>query len=139
MSERLRLDMTMADVFCVMAEGNPGALTACCELFKKAPQIDPDAVMGGIMPILHLDSLGIYSSRIYMLWSDVCQRNTTSMLALLRANQLGFLDKEKLDHAIDNYGDGLDLQECLTLVRERLPRFAAEVSTAESVEAPHAS
>ena len=79
-----------------MSDGNPGALTALCEILKHGQEIDPMGMMGGLGAILGLDTLGIYGSDIYILWSDQCHKDTREFLMLLRANQLGFVDSGKI-------------------------------------------
>jgi hypothetical protein len=120
------LKMTVRDVIITMSGGNPGAMTACMELTKETPKIDPDAAMGGLGTLLSLDMLGIYDSRLYMLWNDVCNRNVADMLAVLRADQMGQLagvTATKINYAIDNRGKGLDLKEIMKAVQKELPRF----------------
>jgi len=124
--ERIKLEMTTKDMLIAICGGNPGSLTACMSILTSAPNIDPDNMMGGLGAILHLDSLNIWDERIYMLWNDVCYRDTAKMLALLRANQLGGLagaTQNNLNHAIDNRGDGIDLEAVMQAVKQRLPRF----------------
>jgi hypothetical protein len=106
-----------------LADGNPGAITVMMHMLRISESVDPDAAIGAIAPIFSLDSLGIYGSRIWMLYKDFCQENTVVTLAVLRAAQLGILPLNKLNHAIDNYGDGVDLSLIAGKVKERLPNF----------------
>lgn len=128
MSTRIVPFMSTGDVVIAMSEGNPGALSTCMELLSHGDRIDPDAIMGGgISALLSLDTLGIYGSRLYMLWNDVCKREIELVLALLRACQLGGLagvTGATLNHAIDHRGDGLDIAAALEAVKEKLPLFA---------------
>lgn len=117
------LSMSFMDVVVVMSGGNPGALTAMMKMFEEAEKIDPDSALGGIGCVLSLDTHGIYDSRIWQFYSDVCKKNLNTLLGLLRAVQLGFLDESKLNHAIDNYGEGLEISEFLAQVKKRLPNF----------------
>jgi hypothetical protein len=123
---RINLSMNIQDAVIALSEGNPGALTTCMELLKRTSEIDPDAAMGGLGSLLTLDTEGIYGSRIYMLWNDVCNRDISSVLAVLRANQLGQLEgvtSAKINHAIDNRGEGLDLEAIMKAVQKELPTF----------------
>lgn len=106
-----------------LVEGNPGALTVCMALMKDNARIDPDDAFKEIGPLLSLDTEGIYGSRIWMLYKDVCGQDTEKVLGLLRARQLGYLNTVPFQHAIDNYGDGLDVDAFLSKVKERLPKF----------------
>jgi hypothetical protein len=89
-------------------------------------EIDPDDWAGGLGPLLFMDSNRIYGSRIWQLYKDVCNQSLVRMLAVLRAWQLGFISGHALHHAIDNCGEGLDVDELLGRVQERLPRFGCE-------------
>ena len=128
MSEvRINLTMSVQDSLIVMCGGNPGALTVCVGLIKEAGNIDPDSALGGLGKILSLDSLHIYEERIWMLFKDVCKQDLRVMVGVMRAWQLGFTTREALNHAIDNYGEGLDLPGLMTQVEEALPSFARPV------------
>lgn len=131
--ERIELHDTPISVVTKMSEGNPGALTVCLQMLKDGAKIDPDGFMGGLGSILLMDTFGIYGSRIWMLFKDVCKQDIVKMLACLRACQMGFISQEVLNSAIDNYGKGLDVEGCLHQVKERLPAFDSEK---EGVESP---
>jgi hypothetical protein len=124
--------MSLMDMFLAMGGGNPGAIQALIKICEDAPKIDPDdfankALPGekpiGLGPILHLDSNGIYEHRIWMLYKDVCNFSTTRVIGLLRAVQLGLLKPCKLDYAIDNHGQGLNIDGTLRKVKEKLANF----------------
>lgn len=110
-----------------MCEGNPGAITALMEILKCAKQVDPDDFMGGLGKILALDTLEIYGTNIYVLWNDICDRNTSKMIAVLRANQLGFISDQILKdacHRQDRSGRKIiPVEELYVKVVERFPRF----------------
>lgn len=124
-TERINLMMTTMDALMAMTEGNPGALVASLALIEKAPAIDPDDFMGGLGKLLACDTLGLYGPRLYMLHNDVCGSDLTKMIAVLRAWQLGFVTKEQVGHAVDNYGEGINVDALLAQVRERLPKFGS--------------
>lgn len=133
-SDRIKLDMSLFDVLYALSGGNPGALTVCMSIMEKSSQIDPDGG-GGILVLLNLDTLRIYEHRIWGLFKDVCKEDLTSMLAVLRAWQLGQLagaTDGAINHAIDHYGEGLDIDAILAAVRERLPKFAPAADEALS-------
>lgn len=123
-NERIKLSDTVMDCASKMSEGNPGGLSVCMQMISTGAKIDPDAFGGGVAGLLAMDSLGIYGSRIWMLYKDVCGENLTKTMAMLRAWQLGFLTRSALDHAIDNYGNGVDVDALLSQVKDRLPNFA---------------
>lgn len=127
MKNKLKLEDDFLTIFTKMSEGNPGALTALMNVYKNCPTIDPDCLMGGVGPILQLDSIGIYGTNIYILWSDVCGRNDSTFIALLRACQLGFLEEKVLVDAAsrqDRSGIGLiNIDEMVGKVKAELPKF----------------
>jgi hypothetical protein len=126
---RIKLEMTMMDTLIAMGEGNPGGLTVLMELLDKGDKIDPDSALGGFANVLDLDTLGIYGSRIWMLYKDVCGQDLVKTIGVLRAWQLGFVDVGTLNYGIDHFGAGLDLDGLLTLVREQLPKFGMAEDT----------
>jgi hypothetical protein len=105
-----------------MCEGNPGALSVIAKLITEGASIDPDATLGGIANVLGLDSLGIYGSRIWMLYKDVCGEDLKGMIAVLRAHQLGYITEAQVLQAID-FPSTLNVEECLSKVTARLPNF----------------
>ena len=98
------------------------------QLIERSKAVDPDAIMGPFTNLLSLDSLGIYGSRIWQLYKDVCKEDIATTIAVLRAtHQLGIISKDVLNHAIDHRGQGLDLNDTILKVKERLPNFNIEV------------
>lgn len=124
---RIILKDTTMKVVAKMSEGNPGAMTALIEIIKKGKSIDPDDFMEGVSSILMLDTCEIYGYAIYVLHSDICDRDTKKMIAVIRAVQLGFLPKEELKKACyreDRKGkEMIPVDELYLKVKERLPNF----------------
>ncbi len=123
---RIELTDSIYDASLKVIEGNPGAATVVGKILNNTVKIDPDNVLGGMGPLLHLDTLEIYGPRIWMLYKDVCGENIVTILGILRANQLGYLDEAALNHAIDNYGKGIDVKDLVLQVKEHLPNFESE-------------
>jgi hypothetical protein len=121
---RIALEDTVMSAITKMAEGNPGAASVCVSLYKDTPAIDPDAGFEGMAHIFQLDILGIYGSRIWMLYKDVCGCDVVKTIAVLRSVQLGITPVSVLDHAIDNEGKGLDINKAHQQVSEQLPKFS---------------
>jgi hypothetical protein len=120
---RITLSDTGLSACMKMADGNPGAISVLAQALRQGGDIDPDAFMGGMGAILAMDTHKIYGPRIWMLYKDVCNQDLRVMLALLRSVQLGFLSDSEFDHAIDNYGEGLDIPVLVAKVEEKLPAF----------------
>jgi len=103
MNDNTHIEMTDTAITAMlkMIEGNPGAASVLNLAYRNNVRIDPDNVFGEIGPLFSLDTLGIYGSRIWMLYKDVCGQDITNFLGILRANQLGFLAESDLLLAID--------------------------------------
>lgn len=128
MNERIKLTDSTMDVVVKMSDGNPGAMNVLMQMLQPN-NIDPDNGLGGLGAILMLDSLGIYGTDIYVLNSDICERNLAKMLATLRAVQLGLFSGDILKdaaHRQDYSGRELvPVDELYEKVKERLPNFDA--------------
>ena len=114
---RIELSDSVQSAIIKMAEGNPGAVRVLCELFKWSPTIDPQSALGGLGPILSLDTEGIYGSQIWVLYKDVCGQSILNVLALLRAKQMGVLTGGLFDY-------GRDFAATLNALKAELPTFA---------------
>ena len=126
-NSRIQLTDSVIDIMQKMTEGNPGALTVCMELLNKGKNIDPDSALEGLGNILSLDTHGIYGSRIWMLFKDVCGEHIGRTIGLLRAVQLGFFSDVGLDQMIDGQYNGEEtVDDLITKVQERLPKFNIE-------------
>ena len=121
--ERIDFKDSVMEAVLKIAEGNPGALRVCMELYQHTGNIDPDSAFGGLGSILALDSLGIYGSKIWMLYKDVCKEDLVSMVIVLRSEQLGFITENQIAHAIENYGSGLDIEDLYKKVTGQLTKF----------------
>jgi hypothetical protein len=106
-----------------LAEGNPGAATVCIRLLEEAGDIDTDGFLGGLGTLLSLDTENVYGPSIWMLYKDVCKESIWRTIAVLRSCQLGFLSNTALHHAINNYGEGINLEELVKKVTDRLDGF----------------
>lgn len=122
-----RLDKILSDTsirgfISDMAEGNIGAMRVLHELLGEGETLANEVLIpgGGIGLIGGLDWLGIYGPRIWMLYKDVCEERLAVMIALMLLVRFGDMKKEALDHAIDNNGDGIDINEVIkTLERHK--------------------
>ncbi len=131
--ERITLNDSIVDAVVKLVEGNPGATNACMEMVSVATACDPDSALGPWGNLFALDTLGIYGPRIWMLYSDVCGRNSVTAIGLLRCHQMGLLTGSHLQHVIDNRGrlpsgELLDIGALLEQLREKLPNFRFNLS-----------
>jgi len=120
---RIELQDAMSSMVYKMSEGNIGAVNVIVECLQVGGSVDPQSTFKGLAPVLDMDTLGIYGPRIWMLYKDVCGEDLRAMIAVLRAWQLGFAPAAMINHAIDNYGEGIDVPALVARVEERLPEF----------------
>lgn len=115
--------MTPVELVTAMCEGNPGGLNVMMAILREAPKIDPNAAMGA--PLLALDDMEIHGSRIWMLFKDVCKHDLGDMLALLRVtyDDGGLVSPAELNHAIDNYGEGIDVAAVRSFAENNITGF----------------
>lgn len=121
---RIKMTDTVQDSLYNMSEGNPGALRVLMDLLLKSGDIDQAAAMGGFAPLLNLDMMGIYGSRIWILYKDQCGEDLERMNAVIRASQLGFFkEPDQVLNAVSDEtyrGQTLDVDGALAFVKERL-------------------
>ena len=85
-------------------------------------------------PLLALNGAGIYGQNITRL-HKVCGENPHTMLAVLRAESLGLISKEKIDEAIANQGkEGMPTLNTNLMVQvlDALPSFSFPVAATGS-------
>jgi len=125
--QRIGLNDTMMSAIAKLSDGNPGAMTALVTLSSDAERIDPQSFGGPLSPLLHFDSYGIYGSDIYILWSDICNKDSSKTLAVLRAVQMGMFEVRILKDACSRQDySGRDLvpvEDLYNQVYERLEEF----------------
>lgn len=114
--ERLSLDDNTMTAIVKMAGGNPGAIQVCVGL-KNADAFN------GLGALLSLDSLGIYESRIWLFYKDVCGQSLDRMVTCLQAWQFGILTEQQLTQAIDGI-ENVDVDNIVKLVQEQIAKFA---------------
>lgn len=86
---RLTANMSVQDMLITMCDGNPGALTCMMEMIQ-------DDSMTGMMDIMLFDKLGIYGSKIYMVWNDCCGRDMEKFTETIRAFREGKFTEEEI-------------------------------------------
>lgn len=86
---KVKLTDTPSDVIAKMSEGNPGAMTFCFEIIHSDDKTD-------LMRLLHLDTFGIYGSKLYMVWNDICGRDLGIFRLLMLNVTYGKVSKEDL-------------------------------------------
>lgn len=126
---RLDLSDSMMDVFIKMCEGNPGAMSVLAQIMEHGEKIDPDNALGGLGPILSLDTHEIHGSNIWILFKDVCGQNIVHMIAMLRGTQLGLIPYGTMrDHIFATPYMGkpyTEFEALIASIRKTLPDFGA--------------
>ena len=128
--ERINLQDSNVSAIHKMAEGNHGAARALIEIWSNCPSIDPINGLGGLGPILMLDTLGIYADQIWVLFSDICDRNVARTIAVIRAAQLGHIDGNLLKKACNRQDyrgrDMIAVEDLYEKVKIDVPGFDPE-------------
>jgi len=126
---RLDENGTLEDTLTKLSEGNPGALHVCLNSYRFSPIIDPDNALGCNAPLHILDTFGIYGSRIWILYKDVCGEDIVKFIAVLRGMQLGIVDAVKLSDVLNSEDrlslseNNIDVDYILMKVEGRFPYF----------------
>lgn len=77
-----------------MAEGNPGAAVFIGEILDKNR-----LKIGGVDALFMADHLQIYGSNLYVLFSDICDKDPDAAIIVLNSVMLGWLDADRLKDA----------------------------------------
>ena len=85
---RITADMSVKDVLITMSEGNPGALTCMFQMLESDPM--------ACLDILLFDTMGIYGSKIYMVWNDCCNRDMRKFKETIQAFREGKFTEEEI-------------------------------------------
>lgn len=123
---KLNFTGTLKEAIIDMCEGNPGAAAAIINISPETEKVDPDNALGLIGFLMDLDSFEIYGSAIHVLYKYICEFDVTRTIAVVRAVQLGILDKKLLkDTCYGNYEDftKINSREIHKKVCEQLPDF----------------
>lgn len=120
---RINKNDTVLESIISLSNGEAKAVKICMLLVADTEKIDPDSVPGGIGNLLSLDEHNIYGLDIWKLYYNVCDENIITTVGCLRAVQLGILPISELKHGIDNNGEGIDTNQMILDIKERLPKF----------------
>lgn len=118
---------TPVELITKMSDGNPGAATVLMEMVSKGRFVDPQSLHLGFGGVFTLDTLGIYGTDIYVLWSDICGKQLNKTLAVLRAHQLGLFDGDTIKDACSRQDysgrNMIPVEELYLKVKEQLTDF----------------
>lgn len=126
-NNRISIEDSPQQIIIKMCEGNPGGLNVLISLLRESSNIDPDDALAPYGTVLALDAMGIYGSKIWILFKDVCGGNIVRLVGLFRANQLGYVSEQDIFAAISAVEKRepvqLDLTTALAKVCGFLPKF----------------
>lgn len=108
-----RLDLTDDPLVMMqkMAGGSINAIQALSAIFINSEEIDPQAVLGAINPMVSMDSWEIHDDGISTLLVDKCNSDVRKMLVLIRGTQLGHLPIYYLQQMADDRQNEIILTE----------------------------
>lgn len=125
--QRIKLTDSVMDVVTKMSDRNPGAVGFIMQILTEGKEIDPQNMLGEIGPLLAADRIGIYGTDLYVLWSDLCNKDIILSVALLRATGLGILSSALLKDACSRQDysgrDMINIGDVYTKVCEELSGF----------------
>lgn len=105
---KINLKDTVQDVIVKLSEGNPGALTTLTELansYKNFLDVVPD--------YLTIDMMGLYGSKLYMLWNDCCNRNIEKFKQIIKLYREGKITSIDIDDRVKNVGYGKSFDDLI--------------------------
>lgn len=130
--ERITRNTSAMDMIQILSENNPEVMLIVMDILRESKKIDPDSsALCGFGALYDLDSCGIYGSRIEKLHNKICGGDLTRTVACLRATQLMLISPDDLNQAIDNEAK-LNVDNVMTMVKEKLPLFALNYTVAKS-------
>lgn len=108
-----------------LVSGNPGAVNALTAMVLLMQKVDPSNPLGNSFPILAFDAVEIYGTDIYVLWSDVCHKDSSMTIAVLRAVELDIITPEVVREAasVQDFSSSLPLESILEDVKKLVPDF----------------
>ena len=116
-NNRIESDDTLMEIFSKLSDGNAGAFTVLLRIMEYTAKYHQEGYdLAGLNMLGILDTTGIYSFDIWLLYKDICKENIEHFIQVLKAYQYGFVDEKTIHEAIDtkeNYkidGPELDVE-----------------------------
>lgn len=123
-------DISVSEAILKMADGYNVSLSVMLKLVQAALANDPDDHRGPLGPILSLDEVSIYGERIYRLFHS-CNDDILDTLTLLRANNLGLVDRVDLLNASAGVFKEFQFDVIRNDVKSIAPSFCAKINCAK--------
>ena len=87
-----------------MSEGNPGCLVFLTQFIQLVPT--------AFLLILQFDGMGLYGSKLYMLWNDCCNKDVNKVAEVMRRRNRGEItDAEIMEHVSGVYGTAFEFKD----------------------------
>jgi hypothetical protein len=120
----MRIKNSIAETFCAMSQGNPGAIETLVRVYAEAKKVDNEDSFEGLGPIMILDHFNIYGYQICILANKICHGSLVHFLAVTRGLQLGILHQEEVYVAIEK-GEPFSLPwvKLFAEIRKKVPNF----------------
>lgn len=103
---RLKLENTIQETLFEFSGGNPGALTFLMKLIKER---EDDFVID----LMTIDDMGLYESKLYMLWNDSCNRDIHKVIKIFDLYRIGKITQNDIEERIKNVGYGKSFEDLL--------------------------
>lgn len=113
-------------------DGDCDATTVIVKFVSRSHFIDPSINAKDL--ISQMKEYGITKERICRFYRDVCGEEFGRMIGLLRACKLDIITQSALLHAIDNNGEGINVDEVVNKVRQQTRSKATESHSGTHIE-----
>lgn len=84
--ERIKPGMNLQDMVMAMGDSNFGAIRTCADIVNQGPEVHSSM---GVPTLLDLDRIGVYEDRLWVLYSDICERKVPLIGAVALGNRFG--------------------------------------------------
>lgn len=98
--------MNLLDMLEVAVQNNPGAMNAMGNLMIAKKHVDPKAFGQSVFPLFNAIETGFTGSKLWGLFSDLCQKNVVDVYVCWRAVQLDIIPQAELHRTVDNNRNG---------------------------------
>lgn len=111
----------LSDAIYKLSEGNPGAATCLVSLYKDESKTRHITFLD---VLLLMDHYRIYGSQIYIIWNDLCKRDSFKTYILFMAVKLGFESPYVLREAArETLNSEFDMDSIIGMVIGKYPDF----------------
>lgn len=106
LNKRITVGMKVPEMIMNVSEGNPGAMSCLIYLINKNAK--------NIEALKMFDDMGIYGSKIYMIWNDSCKRDIDKFEKTIQLIKEGIITKEIIEEKASQGYLELDIEKYLS-------------------------